>query len=74
MSRKILLCTLIPKKLLQRHLNKRSGYNKKIINILKEIQLKPEDKKMQADIIFDNDYNPKKTRLRAKQILDSIII
>ena len=62
------------KKLLQRHLNKRSGYNKKIINILKEIQLKPEDKKMQADIIFDNDYNPKKTRLRAKQILDSIII
>lgn len=62
------------KKLLQYHLKKRSGYKKKMVNILKEIQLKPDDKKMQADIIFDNDFNPKKTRLRAKQILDSIII
>ncbi len=48
------------KKLLQHHLKKRSGYNKKMVNILKEIQLKPDDKKMQADIIFDNDFNSKK--------------
>ena len=62
------------KKLLHHHLKKRSGYNKKIVDLLKEIQLSPEDKKIQADIIFDNNFNLKKTRLRAKQILDSIII
>ncbi len=62
------------KKLLQKNLEKRTGYNKKIIEMLKKIQLTKEEKKLAADIVVENNFNPQNTRLRVKQVLDRILI
>jgi hypothetical protein len=42
--------------------------------LLKELQFTPEKKKISSDIIINNNFNPKKMRLRAKELIDSIII
>jgi len=62
------------KNLLQKNLEKRIGYNKKIIEMLKKIQLTKEEKKLAADIVIENNFNPQNTRLRVKQVLDRILI
>ena len=62
------------KNILQKYLKKRAGYNQKIVEILKEMQIFPERKKELSDIVIENNFNPKKMRLRARQVLDSIII
>jgi dephospho-CoA kinase len=62
------------KNLLQKNLEKRIGYNKKIIEMLKKIQLTKEEKKLAADIVVENNFNPQNTRLRVKQVLDRILI
>jgi dephospho-CoA kinase len=62
------------KKLLQKNLEKRTGYNKKIIEMLKKIQLTKEEKKLAADIVVENNFNPQNTRLRVKEVLDRILI
>jgi dephospho-CoA kinase len=61
-------------KLIQKNLQKRFGYNKKTVDLLKKIQLDVESKKLAADIIIENDFKLKQTRLRVKQILDNIVI
>jgi len=62
------------KNILQKYLKKRAGYNQKIVKILKEMQILPKRKKELSDIVIENNFNPKKMRLRARQVLDSIII
>ena len=62
------------KNIVQKYLKKRAGYNQKIVEILKEMQILPERKKELSDIVIENNFNPKKMRLRARQVLDSIII
>jgi dephospho-CoA kinase len=62
------------KNIIQKHLKKRTGYNQKIVEILKEMQILPERKKELSDIVIENNFNPNKMRLRVRQILDSIII
>ena len=62
------------KNLIQKNLEKRIGYNKKIIEMLKKIQLTKEEKKLAADIVIENNFNPQNTRLRVKQVLDRILI
>jgi len=62
------------KNIIQKYLKKRAGYNQKIVEILKEMQTLPERKKELSDIVLENNFNPKKMRLRARQVLDSIII
>ena len=62
------------KNTIQKYLKKRAGYNQKITEILKEMQILPERKKELSDIVIENNFNPKKMRLRTRQILDSIII
>jgi dephospho-CoA kinase len=62
------------KNILQKYLKKRAGYNQKIVKILKDMQILPERKKELSDIVIENNFNPKKMRLRARQVLDSIII
>ena len=62
------------KNLIQKNLEKRIGYNKKIIEMLKKIQLTKEEKKLAADIVVENNFNPQNTRLRVKQVLDRILI
>ena len=62
------------KNIIQKNLKKRAGYNKKIVEVLKELQILPERKKELSDIVIKNNFNPKKMRLRVRQILDSIII
>ena len=59
---------------MQKFLKQRSGYSSKIIKLLKELQFTPEKKKFSSDIIINNNFNPKKMRLRAKELIDSIII
>ena len=61
-------------KLIQKNLQKRFGYNKKTVDLLKNIQLGVESKKLAADLIIENDFKLKQTRLRVKQILDNIVI
>ena len=60
------------KNILQKYLKKRAGYNQKIVEILKEMQILPERKKELSDIVIENNFNPKKMRLRAKELIDSI--
>ena len=62
------------KNLIQKNLEKRIGYNKKIIEMLKKIQLTKEEKKLAADIVVENNFNPQNTRLKVKQVLDRILI
>jgi dephospho-CoA kinase len=62
------------KNIIQKNLKKRAGYNQKIVEVLKELQILPERKKELSDIVITNNFNPKKMRLRVRQILDSIII
>lgn len=60
--------------ILQKFIKQRPGYNPKIIKLLKELQITPKKKKFLSDIIINNNFNPKKMRLRAKELIDSIII
>ncbi len=62
------------KNILQKFIKQRPGHNTKIIKLLKELQITPKKKKILSDIIINNNFNPKKMRLRAKELIDSIII
>jgi dephospho-CoA kinase len=62
------------KNILQKFIKQRPGHNPKIIKLLKELQITPKKKKFLSDIIINNNFNPKKMRLRAKELIDSIII
>ena len=62
------------KNTLQKFIKQRPGHNPKIIKLLKELQITPKKKKILSDIIINNNFNPKKMRLRAKELIDSIII
>ena len=59
---------------LQKFIKQRPGHNPEIIKLLKELQITPKKKKFLSDIIINNNFNPKKMRLRAKELIDSIII
>ena len=64
----------VKKKLLLKRLKKRDGYNRKIIDLMKKIQIPTDQKKLAADIIIENNFNPQKTRLRVKKAIDTILI
>jgi len=64
----------VEKKESQKYLKQRSGYNSKMVKLLKELQIGTTKKKLLSDIIIKNNFNPKKMRLKAKEVIDSIII
>ena len=64
----------VKKQLLLKRLKKRDGYNPKIIDLMKKIQIPADQKKLVADIIIENNFNPQKTRLRVKKAIDTILI
>ena len=64
----------VKKQLLLKRLKKRDGYNPKIIDLMKKIQIPANQKKLAADIIIENNFNPQKTRLRVKKAIDTILI
>ncbi len=64
----------VKKQLLLKRLKKRDGYNPKIIDLMKKIQIPADQKKLAADIIIENNFNPQKTRLRVKKAIDTILI
>ena len=50
----------VKKQLLLKRLKKRDGYNPKIIDLMKKIQIPADQKKLAADIIIENNFNPQK--------------
>ena len=64
----------VKKQLLLKRLKKRDGYNPKIIDLMKKIKIPADQKKLAADIIIENNFNPQKTRLRVKKAIDTILI
>lgn len=64
----------VKKQLLLKRLKKRDGYNPKIIDLMKKTQIPADQKKLAADIIIENNFNPQKTRLRVKKAIDTILI
>lgn len=64
----------VEQKLLLKRLKERKGYNSKIIDIMKKLQMPVEKKKLAADIVIDNNFNPQKTKLRVNKVIDTILI
>jgi len=64
----------VEQKLLLKRLKERKGYNSKIIDIMKKLQMPVEKKKLAADIVIDNNFNPQKTKLRVNRVIDTILI
>jgi len=64
----------VEQKLLLKRLKERKGYNSKIIDIMKKLQMPVEQKKLAADIVIDNNFNPQKTKLRVNRVIDTILI
>ena len=64
----------VKQKLLLKRLKERKGYNSKIIDIMKKFQMPVEQKKIIADIVIDNNFNPQKTKLRVNKAIDTILI
>jgi dephospho-CoA kinase len=60
--------------MLVKKLQQRPGYNKKMVSMLRKIQLPIEEKKSRADFVLVNNYNKKTMQLRVKELLDRIII
>ena len=70
----VIICIEANQKLLDAKLKQRPSYNKKMISILRKIQLPIEEKKLLADFVLVNNYNKKIMQLRVKGLLDRIVI
>ena len=70
----VIICIDANQKLLDAKLKQRPSYNKKMISILRKIQLPIEEKKLLADFVLVNNYNKKIMQLRVKGLLDRIVI
>ena len=70
----VIICIEAQQKLLDKKLQQRPGYNKKMVSMLRKIQLPIEEKKSRADFVLVNNYNKKTMQLRVKELLDRIII
>ena len=60
----VIICIDPNQKLLDAKLKQRPSYNKKMISILRKIQLPIEEKKLLADFVLVNNYNKKTMQLR----------
>ena len=70
----VIICIEAQQKVLDKKLQQRPGYNKKMVSMLRKIQLPIEEKKSRADFVLVNNYNKKTMQLRVKELLDRIII
>ena len=70
----VIICIEAQQKMLDKKLQQRPGYNKKMVSMLRKIQLPIEEKKSKADFVLVNNYNKKTMQLRVKELLDRIII
>ena len=70
----VIICIEAQQKMLDKKLQQRPGYNKKMVSMLRKIQLSIEEKKSRADFVLVNNYNKKTMQLRVKELLDRIII
>jgi dephospho-CoA kinase len=70
----VIICIEAQQKMLVKKLQQRPGYNKKMVSMLRKIQLPIEEKKSRADFVLVNNYNKKTMQLRVKELLDRIII
>jgi len=70
----VIICIEAQQKMLDKKLQQRPGYNKKMVSMLRKIQLPIEEKKSRADFVLENNYNKKTMQLRVKELLDRIII
>jgi len=70
----VIICIDANQKLLDAKLKQRPSYNKKMISILRKIQLPIEEKKLLADFVLVNNYNKKTMQLRVKELLSRIVI
>ena len=70
----VIICIEAQQKMLVKKLQQRPGYNKKMVSMLRKIQLSIEEKKSRADFVLVNNYNKKTMQLRVKELLDRIII
>ena len=70
----VIICIEAQQKMLVKKLQQRPGYNKKMVSMLRKIQLPIEEKKSRADFVLVNNYNKKIMQLRVKELLDRIII
>jgi len=70
----VIICIEAQLKMLDKKLQQRPGYNKKMVSMLRKIQLPIEEKKVRADFVLVNNYNKKTMQLRVKELLDRIII
>jgi len=70
----VIICIDANQKLLDAKLKQRPSYNKKMISILRKIQLPIEEKKLLADFVLINNYNKKTMQLRVKELLGRIVI
>ena len=62
------------KKEIEKRLKKRKGYNKKILESLKKIQMPKSKKKKKANYIIKNTFNPSKLNKNIKNIKNNILI
>jgi len=70
----VIICIEAQLKMLDKKLQQRPSYNKKMVSMLRKIQLPIEEKKVRADFVLVNNYNKKTMQLRVKELLDRIII
>ena len=70
----VIICIDANQKLLDAKLKQRPSYNKKMISILRKIQLPIEEKKLLADFVLVNNYKKKTMQLRVKELLGRIVI
>ena len=70
----ILIYVDAKKKEIEKRLKKRKGYNKKILESLKKIQMPKSKKKKKADYIIKNTFNPSKLNKNINNIKNKILI
>jgi len=70
----ILIYVDAKKKEIEKRLKKRKGYNKKILESLKKIQMPKSKKKKKANYIIKNTFNPSKLNKNIKSIKNNILI
>ena len=70
----ILIYVDAKKKEIEKRLKKRKGYNKKILESLKKIQMSKSKKKKKANYIIKNTFNPSKLNKNIKNIKNNILI
>ena len=70
----ILIYVDAKKKEIEKRLKKRKGYNKKILESLKKIQMPKSKKKKKANYIIKNTFNPSKLNKNINNIKNKILI